>query len=128
MNDTGFHTLWDINGAPETLLQDAPSLHTFFRSILVECGFTVIDDLVHKFDAGGGGVTGLFLLSESHLSYHTYPETYYISIDIYTCGRANNVIDNEIYEYFDNATAIHRRRLARGTLSTSKSGAHHEAN
>ncbi|WP_372240781.1 S-adenosylmethionine decarboxylase [Pseudomonas sp. CK-NBRI-02] len=38
---------------------------------------------------GREGVTGLFLLCESHLSYHTHPENSYISIDVYTCGKSN---------------------------------------
>ncbi|WP_375685671.1 S-adenosylmethionine decarboxylase family protein, partial [Bartonella sp. TT110JLCBS] len=47
----------------------------------------ILGFMSHKFTTDGQGVTGFFLLSESHLSFHTYPESNYISIDLYTCGQ-----------------------------------------
>jgi len=41
------------------------------------------------------GYTFLFLLSESHLSVHTFPEKKYISFDLYTC---REYVDNSVYE------------------------------
>ena len=79
MDDRGYHTIWDITGACATLLRSEKTLHRFFLSALEASGFTVISDMVHKFTSGGEGVTGLFLLSESHLSYHTYPCLLYTS-------------------------------------------------
>ena len=40
--------------------------------------------LLHRFD-GPGGVTGLYLLSESHLAWHTYPETGLCTLNVYCC-------------------------------------------
>jgi S-adenosylmethionine decarboxylase len=31
-------------------------------------------------------VTGVFLLAESHASYHTYPEFGFLAVDFFTCG------------------------------------------
>jgi len=36
----------------------------------------------------GGGLTAVFLLSESHLSIHTWPEHSFVALDIYTCGNS----------------------------------------
>jgi S-adenosylmethionine decarboxylase len=36
-----------------------------------------------------GAFTSLYLLSESHVSFHTWPEKNYIAIDIFTCGECN---------------------------------------
>ncbi|MBF8792489.1 adenosylmethionine decarboxylase [Pseudomonas sp. NY15372] len=115
MEDVGFHTLWDITGANTALLRDEQVLHRFFYSALLSSGFTVIDDLMHKFELGGEGVTGLFLLSESHLSYHTYPENNYISIDVYTCGRSNDAINNDIRRFFGEQANINCQTFRRGS-------------
>jgi len=56
------------------------------------------------FDHRQNSYTALYLLSESHLSIHTYPEHNFIALDIYTCGNANTkkfltLISNNIYNY-----------------------------
>jgi S-adenosylmethionine decarboxylase len=47
--------------------------------------------LLHQFDAPGG-VTGLYLLSESHLAWHTYPESELCTINLYCC-RSRPMLD-----------------------------------
>jgi S-adenosylmethionine decarboxylase len=48
---------------------------------------TIVNSAFHSFD--GGGVTGVLILAESHISIHTWPETRYAAIDVFTCGRCN---------------------------------------
>lgn len=115
MDDLGYHTIWDITGADARLLKDALALHDFFLGTLQRSRFTVLDHLIHKFSAGGEGVTGLYLLSESHLSYHTYPESHYISIDVYTCGSNNMSINEGILEFFGSDVQIATHTLLRGS-------------
>lgn len=115
MEDFGYHTIWDITGANSAVLRDEQALHRFFHAVLLSSGFTVIDDLVHKFVLGGEGVTGLFLLSESHLSYHTYPESSYISIDVYTCGKSNASINSGIRRFFGDDVNVSCQTLRRGS-------------
>ena len=38
------------------------------------------------FPQGIAGVSGVVVLSESHISIHTWPEENYAAVDIYTCG------------------------------------------
>ena len=47
-------------------------------------GMKLIDKKIHQFTPRG--LTGIYLLAESHLSFHTWPEKNFISIDLYTCG------------------------------------------
>ncbi|NVZ62954.1 adenosylmethionine decarboxylase [Pseudomonas gingeri] len=122
MEDRGYHTIWDITGASAQLLRNDNALHRFFLSTLQDSGFTVISDMLHKFAAGGEGVTGLFLLSESHLSYHTYPESGYISIDVYTCGKKNHSINEGIASFFGNKVQMNRRTLLRGSALSNPQG------
>lgn len=65
------------------------------RGVLLELGATLIGTLelhvigepqVHQF-GGPGGVTALYLLSESHLAWHTYPEHGLATINVYCCRK-----------------------------------------
>ncbi len=47
-------------------------------------GATVMSDAFHKFSPQG--VSGTVVISESHLSIHTWPEKRYVAVDIFTCG------------------------------------------
>ena len=48
---------------------------------------TVLNLISHKFEPQG--VTAIALLAESHISIHTWPESNYSAIDIFTCGQNN---------------------------------------
>lgn len=48
------------------------------------CGATVLSVQSKQFEPQGATV--LVLLSESHLSIHTYPEKGFAALDCYTCG------------------------------------------
>lgn len=122
MDDRGYHTIWDITGASAKLLSNDKRVHRFFLTALQASGFNIISDMIHKFSSGGEGVTGLFLLSESHLSYHTYPEREYISIDVYTCGKNNHLINDQISEFFGTGVQVNRRTLLRGSAVIERRG------
>lgn len=42
---------------------------------------------LHQFSSGGG-ITGVALLAESHISVHTWPERDYAAFDVFMCGNA----------------------------------------
>ena len=46
---------------------------------------TVLNLISNKFEPQG--VTAIALLAESHISIHTWPESYYSAVDIFTCGQ-----------------------------------------
>jgi S-adenosylmethionine decarboxylase len=46
---------------------------------------TVLNVDLHHFSENGG-VSGVVVLAESHISIHTWPETHYAALDIFTCG------------------------------------------
>ncbi|MEM7180150.1 MAG: adenosylmethionine decarboxylase [Spirochaetota bacterium] len=54
-------------------------------------GATIVQPVFHKFSPHG--VSGMVVVSESHLSIHTWPEYGYCAVDIFTCG---DLIDNDI--------------------------------
>ena len=131
MDDCGFHNVWDIVLYDNIILSDDNALNNFFHTTLKKYEFKVLGQLCHKFCSGGQGVTGLFLLSESHLSFHTYPETNYISIDIYTCGKNAPGMHHDIEKFFYNSKRFVFRNIARGSQVSAwncKEDKHNAAN
>lgn len=80
----GKHALFELHGGNPNLLND----EDFVKSALTEAaevaGATLLSLVSHKFSPQG--VTAVALLSESHLSLHSWPEFGFASIDCYTCG------------------------------------------
>ena len=58
------------------------------RSTLVEAarvaGATIVDTVFHKF--APWGISGVVVISESHLAIHIWPENRYAAVDVFTCG------------------------------------------
>lgn len=79
----GFHYIADFWGA--LFLQDEAKLEEGIRQAAITAGATLLHIHLHKFDRGGG-VTGVALLAESHISVHTWPEFSYAAFDIFMCG------------------------------------------
>jgi S-adenosylmethionine/arginine decarboxylase-like enzyme len=50
----------------------------------------VITGLVHQFGSQGRGVTGVFVVAESHLIIHTWPESNSVNLDIFFCNFTKN--------------------------------------
>lgn len=82
----GQHCLADFYDAD--FLDDQDFIEQSLISAAQSCGATIIGKNFHKF-GGGGGVTGVLLLAESHISIHTWPEQNYAAIDIFMCGKCD---------------------------------------
>ena len=68
------------------------TLRGIFARVIDDLGLKIIDEaLWHKF-GGEGGVTGLIVLTESHLACHTYPEYETATFNLYCCRSAPNGI------------------------------------
>ncbi|HEX3043782.1 MAG TPA: adenosylmethionine decarboxylase [Bacillota bacterium] len=80
----GAHVLADFWGCQFEKLDDAKLLMDTLRHAAKSAKMTILGEESYKFTPQG--FTGLLLLSESHISIHTYPERGYAAIDVYTCG------------------------------------------
>jgi S-adenosylmethionine decarboxylase len=80
----GAHVLADFWGCQFEKLDDAKLLMDTLRQAAKNAKMTILGEESYKFTPQG--FTGLLLLSESHISIHTYPERGYAAIDVYTCG------------------------------------------
>ncbi len=83
-NIKGIHYILDFEEMPFDLLNDSEKLEIIFETALDISKLTILEKKIHKFEPQG--LTGIYLLSESHFSYHSWPEKGMISLDLYTCG------------------------------------------
>lgn len=81
----GVHLLLDFWDAAH--LDDRPALEAAFRSAVDEAGATLLRLDFHTFTPNGG-VSGVALLAESHISIHTWPEHGFAAADVFMCGAA----------------------------------------
>ena len=92
------------------------------KNWLIEANMTLLNTSWHSFN-DKGAFTVLYLLSESHLSIHTWPEHKYIALDVFTCGNANTqLLVNNIREYFEPKKII-IHKLNRGEITDTDNNA-----
>ena len=60
-------------------------LKLIFQKLLTDSGFGVINFIEHHFNPIGW--TGLWLLAESHLALHTFPEEQKTYVELSSCNR-----------------------------------------
>ena len=81
----GTHLLLELYGCNREKLNDELYLRCQLNSAAKLAKASVLNIVSNKFEPFG--VTAIALLAESHLSIHTWPESQYSAIDIFTCGR-----------------------------------------
>ena len=82
----GQHCLLDVYQINGYWLQDAVAIEELLRQAAQAAQAHILTSHFHTF-GGSGGVTGVLLLAESHISIHTWPEHHYAAIDIFMCGQ-----------------------------------------
>jgi S-adenosylmethionine decarboxylase len=82
----GTHLLIDLWGA--TNLCDPDHIDRALREAAEAAGATILHGHFHHFSPNGG-VSGVLVLAESHISIHTWPERDFAAIDIFMCGACN---------------------------------------
>ncbi len=87
--DLGKHYLVEFSGCNRDLLDDEIALRSSLVAAVALSGAKIIKDIFHKF--APQGVTGVVVISESHVAIHTWPEYYYAAVDIFTCSSRMNV-------------------------------------
>lgn len=81
----GSHLLLDLFGAKH--LDDIDRIEQAMRECVEKCGATLLHIHLHHFTPNGG-VSGVAVLAESHISVHTWPERNYAAFDVFMCGDA----------------------------------------
>lgn len=86
----GIHFMLDGYGASIEKLQNKEQLKSMLLEIPKSMGMHTISEPVvvevgPKNRKDPGGLSGFVLIAESHLSFHTFPNRGFVTIDIYTC-------------------------------------------
>ena len=83
MTFAGMHLLVDLWGASN--LDDPAHIDAALRKAAITAGATILHSHFHHFTPNGG-VSGVVVLAESHISIHTWPERDFAAVDIFMCG------------------------------------------
>ncbi len=94
MKVLGVHFLLDVAGAPFATLDDPILVETLLVDAVKAMGANVLGIHIHRLSPQG--VSGVVVISESHLTIHTWPERGEAAVDLFTCGdvaRARKAVD-----------------------------------
>lgn len=84
MNIKGQHFVIDAFQCDANLLNQADLLQELLTKAVEDLGMEILSTYFHTFSPQG--VTGVIVISTSHISIHTWPEHGYAALDLYTCG------------------------------------------
>ena len=82
---TGTEWVVDAHGCDPESLRSPDRLKAVFDRVVRELGLRAAGEPVWRVFPGEGGVTGLLLLTESHLACHTFPERGFAAFNLYCC-------------------------------------------
>jgi S-adenosylmethionine decarboxylase len=81
----GTHLILDLWDAKH--LDELNTMELAMREAVSTAGATLLHIHLHHFTPSGG-ISGVAVLAESHISVHTWPERNYAAFDIFMCGDA----------------------------------------
>jgi S-adenosylmethionine decarboxylase len=82
---TGTEWIVDAHECEPSTLRSREALAAVFARIVEELGLHAAGEPQWRTFPGEGGVTGLLLLTESHLACHTFPERGFAAFNLYCC-------------------------------------------
>jgi len=105
----GIEWLLEIFGCREESLRSHETLAQLFQAIVSEMGLKPVGLPVwHQFPATGG-ITGFWLLQESHVAIHTFPEYQSACLNVFCCSERPGMDWESILSRLLGATEIRVR-------------------
>lgn len=109
----GRHLLVELWGASH--LNDPDRIDHILTEAAVAAKATVLHSHFHHFSPYGG-VSGVLVLAESHISIHTWPERDYAAIDLFMCGSCDPNNGMDALKRGFQADRVERQEIRRGIL------------
>lgn len=117
MEHLGQHVIIELWGCNDSI-NNAELVRTAMLNAVTAAKATLLDLNVHTFSPHG--VTGVAVLSESHLSVHTWPEYGYVAADVFTCGDTTKPrLAADVLRRGFGATRCEVKELIRGVMPPS---------
>jgi S-adenosylmethionine decarboxylase len=115
MNTLGRHLLVEFYDCNPEIINNKDLVEKYMKEAAIAAGSTIVQSVFHMFQPHG--VSGVVVIAESHLAIHTWPEYYYASVDLYTCGTCVNPMDAYTYlkDKFESQNAD-IKEIARGDV------------
>lgn len=113
MRFAGMHLLVDLWGASR--LDDPAHIDASLRKAAVVAGATILHSHFHHFSPNGG-VSGVVILAESHISIHTWPERDFAAVDLFMCGACDPYLSIPVLKEAFAPRSIHIDEQRRGRL------------
>ncbi|MBS98563.1 MAG: adenosylmethionine decarboxylase [Oceanospirillaceae bacterium] len=110
----GTHLIIDLYGAAD--LDDIDRMELALREAVEAAGATLLHLHLHHFTPNGG-ISGVAVLAESHISVHTWPERDYAAFDVFMCGAANPDMTVPVLEDRFQPREVHVQELLRGKVA-----------
>lgn len=117
--NAGTEWLVDAEGCSAESLRDPDVLRSLCEEVIHTLGLRVVGDPIwHRFPVPGG-VTGIYLLSESHLTCHTFPETGLATFNFFCCRPRPPYPWEQRLQELLRANKVVLLTVARGTETTN---------
>lgn len=84
MDTIGHHYIVEASGCRPEIISRVEAVEQILVRAAEAAKVQVWSIAFHRFSPTG--VSGVLVISESHLSVHTWPELGYVALDIFTCG------------------------------------------
>ena len=110
----GCEHIVDAHGCNDSALRSKPVLQHLVARILSLMQLRGIGEPLWHVFPDPGGLTGLVMLAESHLSVHTFPEHRYVAINVYCCRQTAELAWETELRALLGAEAVVVRSLVRG--------------
>ena len=104
----------DASGCTPERLKDRAALAALFEELIVLLELKVVGQPQWHVFPEPGGITGLALLSESHLTIHTFPEHGFAALNLYSCRTRPRPDFEALVERHLGARGCEVRELPRG--------------
>lgn len=117
----GQHTLLEYYHCMPGRLKRARDVKVLLCSAVRRGGGRIVKAVFHNFSPYG--VSGVVVITESHVTIHTWPEHAYAAVDIFSCSaKLDHAAICDDLKHALNARRVRRRTLRRGLAAQSSSG------